>query len=333
MHLFTSQRASRLLLILCVLGGVSLCWVQQPPPMADAAVIGAPFVVGGPEVAKVSRVDPTPAADLLLEPKLVDGRVLENRVRLLGNVALDVGFQDGRVVKRTVVVYSPFVLFGFMSVFALVAVLLPYALADGASPKPWYQLLSEQDGGYSLARVQLLLWSVPVIVIYGAVSAVSRSFMSIDSQLQILLGLSGVTTFLSTAASPAPVERGTSSSAALSDLVTDWNGQGDVSRYQYLLLSLFGSIVLVVSFLQKLELPHIPTELLYLVGGSQATYVVTKAVKQAQGTMPAKGGEPPPPVVIGAPGGLVKLSAAPVGQVIRAPSEVATTDGSICLPT
>lgn len=219
--------------------------------------------------------------------------------------------------------------------FALAAWALPYALAPRGARQPeaaWYQLLSEPGGGYSLARVQLLLWSLPVVVIYGAMSVASRSFLSIDTQLQILLGLSGATTFISTAASPPDAER-TSGAPSLSDMVTDWNGHGDVSRFQYLLLSLFGAVVVVVSFLQKLELPQIPTELLWLVGGSQATYVATKAVKQAQATTASAGGSPArEALVVSAPATLVPLANAPEGEAVPAPPELATADGSIRLP-
>lgn len=338
MHVFTTRRASRLLLLLCVLVGVSLCWVQQPPPTAECTIVGAPFVVGGPEVTRVFRVDPGPRTELVIDPKLSDGHVVETRVRLSGNVILEIERGGEPLVRRSVVVYSPFLLYAFLAVFALVALLLPYALAPpGVERRPaWCDLLSEQGDGYSLARVQLLLWSVPVAVIYGAASVVNRSFMSIDTQLQILLGLSGATTFISTAASPAPADRVNGAPAALSDMVSDWDGQGDVSRFQYLLLSLFGVVVVVVSFLQKLELPQIPTELLWLVGGSQATYIATKAVKQAQRPAPvaARGGPAPPapPTVVGAPGTLVALAAAPTGEVVSAPVELGTTDGSIRLP-
>ncbi len=67
----------------------------------------------------------------------------------------------------------------------------------------------------------------------------------------------------------------------LSDLVTDWRQQGDLSRYQYLLLSIVGAITMVAAFATSFRLPAVPQQLLILLGASQATYVGTKAVKNA----------------------------------------------------
>ncbi|HEU4582579.1 MAG TPA: hypothetical protein VFS67_30190 [Polyangiaceae bacterium] len=337
---FTTPKAARLLLLLCLLVGVALCWFHQPPPGAEAAVQNAPYVVGGPEVREVRVVtngwgdNVTLSEPLQLDPKLEQGQVVAQRVRLAMDTKLRIFRAQGAFVDREVVTYSPFLLYGFIAVFALVVLLLPYAMSRDSEQKlgPWYQLLSEPHGGYSLARIQLLLWSLPVAVLYSALSAADRSFLSIDTQLQLLLGTSGITTFLSTAASP-PSEGATISSAALSDMVTDWDGHGDVSRYQYLVLSLLGSLVLVVSFLQKLDFPDVPAELLYLVGGSQITYIATKAVKQAKSSAPASGTSTPGPTpVTTAPSALMALAAAPEGHVVEAPAEVATVDGSVRLP-
>jgi hypothetical protein len=326
---------------LCLLVGIGLCWFNQPPPAVEAAVQNAPYVVGGPEVREVRAVTDRQGEGVLLsepmalDPKLEEGRVVAQRVRLAMDTKLRIFLAGQAFVDRKVETYSSFLLYGFIAVFALVVLLLPYAMSrdSGQELGPWYLLLSEPNGGYSLARIQLLLWSLPVAVLYSAMSAVNRSFLSIDPQLQLLLGLSGITTFLSTAASPPSSEGTTISNAALSDMVTDWDGHGDVSRYQYLVLSLLGSLVLVVSFLQRLDFPDVPTELLYLVGGSQVTYIATKAVKQAKSTAQAPAANAPGPTpVTSAPSALVALAAAPEGHVVEAPEEVATVDGSVRMP-
>jgi hypothetical protein len=66
------------------------------------------------------------------------------------------------------------------------------------------------------------------------------------------------------------------------DLVSDWQGGGDVSRYQYLLLSLVGATIFTIAFLRTVRIPAIPEQFLYLIAASQATYLGTKAVKAAK---------------------------------------------------
>ncbi len=170
---------------------------------------------------------------------------------------------------------------------------IPYAVEAGKGARdtlgnpvrPWYCLLSEAAGGYSLARVQLLIWFAPAVVLYGGLCVSLRRFVDIDATMAVLLGLSGATTLLGTAANPpsaavpqpgAPVEP-----PKFSDLVTDWRQQGDLSRYQYLLLSIVGAVTIVAAFVSSFRLPAVPPQLLGLLGVSQATYMGTKAVKNA----------------------------------------------------
>jgi hypothetical protein len=133
-----------------------------------------------------------------------------------------------------------------------------------------------------LGRVQLLIWFLPAAVFWGAASLVAHGPAPMDTQLAILLGLSGATTTLGAAANPSAADESPDTDMHLSDLVQDWNSRGDLSRYQYLFLSLIGSLVLSAGFLQNLEFPAIPTPLLYLVAASQGTYVATKAIKTAR---------------------------------------------------
>jgi hypothetical protein len=200
---------------------------------------------------------------------------------------------------------------------------LPYALLQTKDlrdehEKPvgaWYFLLSEPGGGLSLARVQLLIWFLPAVSIYAGASMPLHRFAPMDTTLAVLLGLSGATTLLSSAASPPvasqPVtptpsvpgireasppppfataletrmpamKAGEIQSFDARDLVTDWQGSGDISRYQYLLLSLVGATIFTIAFLRTVRIPVIPEQFLYLLAASQATYLGTKAVKAAK---------------------------------------------------
>jgi hypothetical protein len=177
----------------------------------------------------------------------------------------------------------------------------------------WYFLLSERGGGLSLSRVQLLIWFLPAIAIYAGLSIPLHKFAPMDTTLAVLLGLSGATTLLGTVASPASpaapqgqkapsVPTGPFYGAQTatgttppdetiakfdpSDLVTDWRGDGDMSRYQYLLLTLVGATVFSIAFLGSMRIPTIPDQFLYLIGASQATYLGTKAVKATKDGSP-----------------------------------------------
>jgi hypothetical protein len=179
---------------------------------------------------------------------------------------------------------------------------LPYALFDpnlttsGGKTHvgSWYYLLSESGGGLSLAKVQLLLWFLPAACIYAAISIPLHTFPPMDTTLAVLLSLTGATTLLSAATSPkgkpeaAETEAAAPGGVATStipdpspkQLVSDWQGNGDMSRYQYLLLTLLGATIFTISFLKEFKIPTIPQQFLYLIAASQATYLGTKAVKE-----------------------------------------------------
>ncbi len=94
----------------------------------------------------------------------------------------------------------------------MVILAAPYALfdmsglldEDGKQISPWYFMLSEAHGGWSLARVQLFIWFVPAVTIYVALSIRQGGFATMDDQMTILLGLGGATSFFSTAVTPPP---------------------------------------------------------------------------------------------------------------------------------
>ncbi len=125
--------------------------------------------------------------------------------------------------------------------------------------------------------------------------------------MSALLGLSGATTLLGTATSPnqAPQrgeERAGIVPARVADLLTDWNGNADLSRYQYFVLTLFGAAVFASAFFRDLQFVEVPKEILLALGASQATYLGTKAVKAGKNddAQDSGGRAPVPPVVVAA---------------------------------
>jgi hypothetical protein len=151
-----------------------------------------------------------------------------------------------------------------------------------------------------------------------------RGFVEINTQIAALIGLSGATTLLGTAASPTPSTATAQVSPDLRDIVTDWNSHGDLSRYQYLLLSIVGAIVMVGAFWRNLEMPAIPSQVLYLLAGSQGTYVATKAIKASKTTDADAGG--------GGGGAAAVSTAVPAPSTMTpAPAGTATEAGSFPL--
>lgn len=166
--------------------------------------------------------------------------------------------------------------------------------------RPWPDLIAEPGGGLSLAKTQLLLWFVVAFVIIAGLSLPLHALPEVTSSLAMLLALGGITTVVGAVTSPpltlgdegdapalATVANPASPAASAKDLVTDWNDQPDISRYQYLLIAIVGATAVLLSYASRLAAPEIPTSFYYLLAASQATYLGTKAVKSAT----------PPPVV------------------------------------
>jgi hypothetical protein len=304
----------------------------------DVTIAGAPYDVGGAEVAHVwasslvpGKPGQTQTRELSRETSDgTGGPVTRVRVPFDGIVSVEVKHNDSTESWHEVVVQPVSDLAGAALLLLIIAILLPYALRGGRGA--WYALLSEAAGGYSLSRVQLLIWFLPAAVLYGALSLTLHRFVDVGPQLVVLLGLSGATTLLGTAASPSqPAGPGDPVTADLQDIVSDWSSHPDLSRYQCLLLSLVGSIVMIAAFWRTLEMPVIPAAFIYLIAGSQSTYVATKAVKAGKaasygGTAPNLGaggasGPAAPPVVTPAP---ANATPAPVGTARAAGSFAAS---------
>ena len=160
---------------------------------------------------------------------------------------------------------------------ALPRLFITPTLADKTS-RAMAIVLSEPRKGLSLARVQLLVWLAVGLAILAAVSLPLLALPEIDGSLAVLLGLGGLTTVLGGAASPDLGNEVVSPEAR--DLIEDWNKQPDFTRVQCLVVTLVGAIVVLLAFFTTMEAPVIPAGFIALIGGSQATYLGTKAVKE-----------------------------------------------------
>lgn len=317
---------ARAVLAACFLVSVRVLW------MTHAVVGGFTCVVGGP-VSLGSDVNHVAFDSGAAIP--LSGRPPVVRFDKPGKFVVTAASPDFTGTYHITVVDT---LTFYAAVFALlgIGIATPISIAPrGANGhRPWLNLLSEPGGGLSLGRVQLLIWFLPAAIFWGASSLIAHGPAPIDNQLAILLGLSGATTMLGAASNPKAADSAAEtdlhfSDLHLSDLVQDWNSHGDLSRYQYLFLSLIGSLVLTAGFVQNLEFPEIPAPLLYLVAASQGTYIATKAIKTSrrdEGSATV--------------GTSIAISAGPsslrlgVGECVRvpAPDGHATEEGDIVVP-
>jgi hypothetical protein len=320
----TKSGLPRLVLVLVPLALCTImAWTSHAPAGAELTVAGAPVTLSDGEVTSVTDG----AGHALRYDTLTVDDATVTRVRVWKNADLTIKLKSGSTQHRHLTVVKTGTLYLTAVLFAALALTVPYLFWTPDDPShrvrygPWYQLLSEPKGGYSLARVQLLLWYLPVVVLYGASCFVSRAFMPIDTQLQLLLGLSGLTTALGTAANPKTDAAAGDRPPNMSDMLADWNGHGDVSRYQYLLLSMFGSATLVLAFLSNLEFPQLPSQFLYLIAASQGTYIATKATKtmSAQNELPA---------ATHAPASVIAVMSNEPNTRVNSPPELSEADGS-----
>ena len=151
---------------------------------------------------------------------------------------------------------------------------------DSADRSAWIYLLSERGGGLSLGRVQFVIWFGLGFVMEAVLSIPVRALAPVNDTMVLLLGLGGATAILGAAATPkAGAATNASTTATLSDLVEDWSQNGDLSRYQVMVLTLFVAAGALLAFFNTLSTPTIPAPLLGLISASQATYLGTKAVK------------------------------------------------------
>lgn len=149
--------------------------------------------------------------------------------------------------------------------------------------RPTLKWLCVEDGHYSLARTQILIWTVAIGVMILFYGLVRLSVPTIPPTLLALMAMSlvtgGVTYVAPASASTAPTRP--PESARLFDLILDFssaNPQGVVSiaRAQMLFWTLLVVLLFVVKSSVDGALWDVPVELVALMGISQAGYVLPK---------------------------------------------------------
>jgi hypothetical protein len=189
-----------------------------------------------------------------------------------------------------------------LSLYAFAA--LAYRTTDAQAAK-WYRYLDPvyltagADGRGSLAKLQILYFSLIVAGVLGYIVARTGVLSDISTTVLMLLGIAGVG---STAAKAMDSQRNkldidngiwlkskgwlpaaglsTTNKARWRDIITS-EGEFDVYRYQNCLFSLIVGIALLTAGISELASFTIPETLLGILGLSQVIYVGGKLVTQA----------------------------------------------------
>lgn len=128
---------------------------------------------------------------------------------------------------------------------------------------------------FSLANLQILLWTLLVLYAYCFVWLANGILLDISSGVLVLLGISGGTSVLARgiesangAANKLPID-----TSNYSDFITDEHGKLDMLRFQMLGFTLFTVTYSFISVIRSEGLPEIPDNLYLLMGISSATYI------------------------------------------------------------
>jgi hypothetical protein len=260
-------------------------------------------------------------------------RLLARRPSLHWPVSVAVGTRSGKVAARyTAPAEGPIpkmrLLRGakgaLVSLFALA--LLVGILAIGVKTTALRDADARHVGGkvigtYSLARVQMALWTVNVMIAYLAIWAITGSVDSLSESALALLGIGS-----GTALGAALIEGGQAprepqpSAGFISDLLSDENGFS-LHRVQLLGWTVVMTIVFWGGIAHSLAMPQFDTTMLALMGISSGTYLGFKLpeANAAKAAAAQKAGAQAP-VVAAAPVVPAPVVAAPVpAPVVAAP--------------
>jgi hypothetical protein len=142
------------------------------------------------------------------------------------------------------------------------------------------ELIRQPSGRYSLSNLQVMLWSLLVLFALTFAWISTGELIVLSNDVLAMLGIVGGSSVLARgvekldpaapAATAAPVE------PDKSNLVTDKDGNFDLLRFQMLGFTLFSLMYSLVSVLRSDGLPELPQSLYWLMGVSNATYVLGK---------------------------------------------------------
>lgn len=171
------------------------------------------------------------------------------------------------------------------TIFIVLALLGFLALLVGGSKnaRPTLKALCVENGRYSLARTQILIWTVGIgamVLFYGLVRLTVPTIPETLLALMAMSLLTGGVTYVSPA-SPSAAPARDLAEARLSDLVLDFSpaapqGVVSIARAQMLFWTLLVALLFVVKSALDGALWDVPVQLVALMGISQAGYVLPK---------------------------------------------------------
>lgn len=145
-------------------------------------------------------------------------------------------------------------------------------------------IVTSEDNRYSLTRFQIYLWTAWVVIAFAQAAFAAASLPHLDASLAILMGINGLTTTLSTAATDVGKLAAAPEPDFYRDIFLDKNGTLDLPRVQMFIWT----VVILMAYMfmfwkgyqgNKFELPAVDTGLLVLMGVSNGAYLGVKAAQ------------------------------------------------------
>ncbi len=148
-------------------------------------------------------------------------------------------------------------------------------------------IITSDDENYSLSRLQFYLWTVFIVIGFGAVFASKFQIPVIPQNLTLLMGVNLSAAVVSTAITTwkgVPPLDPTDKSDFVKDIFFENKGSLDLPRTQMFIWTVISLLVFSAMLIKTITdgnplLPDIPSGLVALMGLSHGAYLGTKAAK------------------------------------------------------
>lgn len=219
------------------------------------------------------------------------------------HIAVSVGYYDTGIIRtearaqnkcliNLVIIRKGY--FWIAVVLICLVLLLFYYSAKRGFLRDDCQVENMKDKPFSLSRTQLAVWTVIVAVSYIFIALVTGELAPLTTSTLMLLGISGATSAVAGIIDNndklnghiRQQDLGTTHSF-LSDILSDSNGVS-VHRFQMVVFNMILGIFFFKQVLSRLEMPEFDSNLLILMGISNATYTGLKTNENRTPAAPAQ---------------------------------------------
>jgi hypothetical protein len=156
-------------------------------------------------------------------------------------------------------------------VLLFLAVLFFFIGTDTLRDKPDKGLSADQKPTFSLARVQMAVWTFLVVAAFAFVFLVTQNYNTLTPGVLVLIGIASGTTLAAATIQKNPSKA--SSGNFWTDILSEDGASPTFARFQALLFTVILGIIFVSQVLYSLVMPEFNGTLLGLMGISSGTYL------------------------------------------------------------